>query len=59
MQNTSSFVSEYVGNFRNQEAIPGIEWEYKTLQAILPQLTLNMINKQVQQYITDKNILIT
>jgi zinc protease len=58
-QNTSSFVREYINNFLNLEAIPGIEWEYKTIQTLLPQLPLSTINKQVQNYISDKNILIT
>jgi zinc protease len=58
-QNTSSFVREYTNNFLNLEAIPGIEWEYKTLQTLLPKLPLEAINKQVQSYISDKNILIT
>ncbi len=58
-QNTSAYVREYTNNFLNLEAIPGIEWEYKTLQALLPKLPLEAVNKQVQSYISDKNCLIT
>ena len=58
-QNSASYIREYVNNFLNLEPIPGIEWEYKTLQALLPKLPLEVINKQVQSYISDKNILIT
>lgn len=58
-QNSSSYIREYVNNFLNLEPIPGIEWEYKTLQLLMPKLTLEMVNQQVKKYISDKNLLFT
>jgi len=55
----NSLVSEYVRNFLHNEPVPGIEWEYQTLQAILPSLTANVINQVAKSYITEKNLLVT
>lgn len=55
----NSLVSEYVRNFLQNEPIPGIEWEYQTIQAILPNLTTNVINQVAKSYITEKNLLVT
>jgi zinc protease len=58
-QNSASYVREYIGNFLHLEAIPGITWEYHTLRELLPNLPLEMLNKQAQRYITDRNVLVT
>jgi len=58
-QKNSNLVEEYVRNFLNQEPIPGIEWEYQTLQTMLPQLKLEMINKVAKSYVTDTNIIVS
>ena len=58
-QNNDHYVRKYIANFLNLEPIPGIEWEYKMAQAILPKLPLNMISQQAERYITDKNILVS
>lgn len=58
-QDSENYVREYVNNFLNLEPIPGIDWEYKTLQSLLLQLSLDAVNKQAQAYITDHNILVT
>lgn len=55
----NSLVTEYVRNFLHNEPVPGIEWEYQTIQAILPNLTVNVINQVAKSYITDKNLLVT
>ena len=58
-QKNNSLVSEYVRNFLHNEPVPGIEWEYQTIQAILPSLTANVINQVAKSYITEKNLLVT
>ncbi|ADQ80533.1 peptidase M16 domain protein [Paludibacter propionicigenes WB4] len=55
----NSLVTEYVRNFLHNEPVPGIEWEYQTIQAILPNLTVNVINQVAKSYITEKNLLVT
>ena len=44
-------VREYVRHFLSDEPIPGIEWEYETLQQMLPQITVDLVNPLAQQYI--------
>lgn len=55
----ASFVREYVRHFLDGEAIPGIEWEYQTLQMLLPRMQVSMVNQLVQSYITDKNLIVS
>jgi len=58
-QKNNDLVREYVRNYLDGEAIPGIEWEYNTMKAALPQLNINIINQVAQSYITDKNMIVT
>jgi len=58
-QKNNDLVEEYVRNFLNQEPIPGIEWEYNTLQGMLPQLKLEMINLVAKSYVTDTNMIVS
>src|SRR6266511_4316781 len=37
---SASFVEEYIGNYLEGEAIPGIEYEYKLAQTLVPTITL-------------------
>ena len=48
-------VEEYIGNFLNGEAIPGIEYEYKLAQELLPTISLADINALAKGWITDEN----
>ena len=57
-QKNSDLVGEYVDNFLNQNPIPGIEWEYQTVQGMLPQLKLEMINQVAKSYVTDTNMIV-
>lgn len=50
-----SYVNEYIGNFLDKDYIPGIETEYQMLQAILPMLPLEVINKMAAEMVTDDN----
>lgn len=58
-QKNDTYVQEYVQNFLNGELIPGIEWEYTTLKAMLPALNTDIINKIVQSYVTDNNMIVS
>ena len=58
-QKNGQLVNEYVRNFLNQEVIPGIEWEYTTSQAMLPQLKLEIINQMAKSYVTDTNLIVS
>jgi len=57
----SSYIQEYIRNFLDFEPIPGIEWEYRTIQEILPIMTLEEINRIAEKYVGDFNqtVLIT
>lgn len=48
---SADYVDEYVEHFLKGEPIPGIEWEFKQLKEILPQITLDEVNRIVQQTI--------
>jgi len=58
-QKNGSLVREYVRHFLSNEVIPGIEWEYQTLQMILPKLNAMAINQMAKQYITDENLIVS
>jgi len=55
---SASFVQEYVGNYLNGEPIPGIEYEYKLTQQLVPEIKLADLNKMASNWITDDNRLI-
>lgn len=52
---SASFVQEYVDNYLNGEPIPGIEYEYKLVQQLVPTITLAEVNKLASNWITDEN----
>ncbi|MBO5729400.1 MAG: insulinase family protein [Paludibacteraceae bacterium] len=56
---SQSYAEEYYRNYLDGEAIPGIEFEYEYMKAVLPQLPVAIINQLAQQYITDNNIIIS
>jgi len=57
--NSKQFVSEYHQNFGvTHEPIPGIETEYNLTQKFLPEITLDEVNKLINEWITDKNMVI-
>lgn len=53
--NSGAFVEEYIGNFLEHEAIPGIEKEYELVQQLLPTITLAEVNAAARKWITDEN----
>jgi zinc protease len=52
---SASFVGEYIGNFLDGEAIPGIEYEYQLTQQLMPTITLQDVNQLARSWITDEN----
>ena len=58
-QKNNNLVREYVRNFLVQEVIPGIDWEYNTTKAVVPQLKLEMVNQLAKSYVTDSNLIVS
>lgn len=54
-----SYAQEYIRHYLDDEVIPGIEWEYKTLQQLLPMIDINTINNIAKQFITDQNVIVS
>src|SRR5687768_86053 len=52
---SASFVDEYIGNFLDGEAIPGIEYEYQLTQQLMPTISLQDVNQLARSWITDEN----
>ncbi|MEJ7692322.1 insulinase family protein [Daejeonella sp.] len=52
---SDQLVSEYVRNFLDQEASPGIAYEYDLAKTFTPGITLQDVNQLSKQYITDVN----
>ncbi len=59
--NNGKLVREYVRHFLSDEPIPGVEWEYETLQQMLPQIPADMVNEVAKSYIPadDKNLIVS
>jgi zinc protease len=58
-QKNRNLVREYIRHFLDAEPIPGIEWEYQTMQQILPHITAERLNEVAKQYVTDENLIIS
>src|ERR1041385_7577263 len=52
---SSAYVQEYIDNYLNGEPFPGIEYEYKLVQQLVPTITLAEVNKMASAWITDEN----
>ncbi len=52
---SGSFVEEYIGNYLQGEAVPGIEYEYKIAQELMPTISLSDVNRLASQWITEEN----
>lgn len=49
------YANSYINNFLDNEPIPGIEFEYATMNQIVPTVPLEVINQLVQKLIPDEN----
>lgn len=58
-EKSTTYVNSYKEHFLRNAPMPGIEWEYQTLQMMLPQMKVEMINPMAQSYITNKNLIIS
>jgi len=52
---SESYVDEYVQHFLTNEPIPGIEYEYTMMNKIIPSIPVEVINKVMQQLISENN----
>jgi len=52
------YISEYVNNFLEGEAFPGIEYEFELTKELLPEIGIDEINKLSEQLVSDSNIVI-
>jgi zinc protease len=50
-----SYIWQYFSNFLRKEPAPGIDFEYSFVKNILPGITLDEVNAQAKQWITDNN----
>lgn len=58
-QRNSSYSQEYVRAFTDAKPIPGIEFEYKFIQSVAPNIPVEAINQTISQLISDKNVVIS
>ncbi|NDV47726.1 insulinase family protein [Paludibacter sp. 221] len=60
-QQNNSLIREYARHFLTDEPIPGIEWEYTSLQQMLPQLEVDMVNRIAKAFIPedDSNMIVS
>jgi len=52
---SDNFVNEYLRNFLNKEASPGISYEYDLAKTVTPGITLAEVNSLSKKYITELN----
>ena len=52
---SGSYAREYVRHFADNEPIPGIEWEYQTMNMLVNQIPVEAINQLFPQYIQADN----
>jgi len=56
---SKQYIWKYLSNFSSDEPIPGIEFKYEYAKKMLPEVTLEEMNKLPKQWITDKNMVVT
>lgn len=52
---SAALVQELINNYLDGEPIPGIEYEYRIVQQLVPTITLGDVNKLASGWITDSN----
>ena len=52
---SSSYTEEYTRNFIEDEYIPGIEYEFRLFEKVLPSITLEEVNSLGEKYIINDN----
>lgn len=56
---SSSYVNTYVRNFIDNTPATGIEMKYQTLNMLLPQLPVDLVNATIKELISDNNRVVT
>jgi zinc protease len=54
-QESRVYASEYIRHFLEGEPIPGIEFEYRAVEALLPTITLEEVNRVAAGWMVDRN----
>lgn len=49
------YAAEYLRNFLSGEPIPGIEYEYRLYQKLIPEITLAEVNRLAKELLTEHN----
>jgi zinc protease len=52
---SADYVSEYLAHYLTGDPSPGISWEYRQVQRILPTVTLTEVNALGREWISDRN----
>ena len=52
---SATLAGEYIRNFLNDEAIPGIEYEYPLAQQLVPGITLAAVNRLAGDWLSQRN----
>ncbi len=55
---SAAFVEDYIDNYLNGNAIPGIAYEYTLAKELIPGITVSDVNKMASGWITDDNRII-
>ncbi|MEM6687688.1 MAG: pitrilysin family protein, partial [Bacteroidota bacterium] len=55
---SSRIAGRYVSNFLEESPIPGMEWTYSFFKEQLPNIKLDEVNKLINEYLRDTNIVI-
>ncbi|WP_071145833.1 M16 family metallopeptidase [Bacteroides ihuae] len=58
-QNNAAYVREYVGNFTDDEPIPGIEYEYELVKKLIPKIDLNAVNECLRHLSATPNMVVS
>ena len=54
-QESGVFAAEYIRHFLEGESIPGIEFEYRAVEALLPTISLEEVNRIAENWMVDHN----
>jgi zinc protease len=52
---SNKYAGEYIRNYLKNESVPGINWEFETLNKIVPSISLEECNSLISGYIHDDN----
>ena len=50
------YTTECINHFKDNEPMPGIEWEYQTMSQVAEAIPLEVINKYMTELVTDSNL---